>query len=224
MKEKNKIRMMVVPVVAMLAVTMVVAGWQYEEQVEIEEGYDEMSIEYVGKEKDGVSFRNETTGEYEKNATAITYVDGEENYLKFDVIARDITGPGNDQRLRLILDVEGRFDQEYNLDEFMFTMRAIEGENVSRSHQDFDMGFLEEDYLDLWPYEDLLMGSRGTEKSFLGFDLEENEFSGEVQVTWTINEPYPEESHTLRLKSVVRGKLSEDVGATVDVNVQEEIE
>jgi len=32
--EDGKIRMMVIPIVAMLVVTMVVAGWQYEEEQE----------------------------------------------------------------------------------------------------------------------------------------------------------------------------------------------
>jgi len=36
MSEDGKIRLMVVAIVAMLAVTLVVAGWQYEDQEPIE--------------------------------------------------------------------------------------------------------------------------------------------------------------------------------------------
>ncbi|MFO7792932.1 MAG: hypothetical protein R6W73_08155 [Candidatus Saliniplasma sp.] len=223
--ETTKVRLMVLPIIAMLMITMMVTGCLEEgEKIEdIDSNHDEMSIEYVGKEKDGVSFRNETTGEYERNATAITYVDGEENHLSFDVIAESIIGLGESQWVRLVLNVEGKFSEEYSPEEFLFTMRALEGENVSRSHQDFDMGFLEDENLNLWPYEELLMGSGGTEKSFLGFDVEKNEFSGEVQVTWTI-EPFDfADDYTLKLNSVVRG-MSEEVKSTVEVNLTETIE
>ena len=224
LSEEGKVRLMVIPIVAMLAVTMVVAGYNRQSRIEeIDTNHDEMSIEYVEKASGGHSFKNETTGDYEKNATAITYVDGEENYLKLDVIARDIASLGESQQVRLILDVEGKFSEEYSPGEFLFTIRALESENVSRSHQGFDMGFLGEDNLELWPYEDLLMGSRGTEKSLLGFDVEDNEFFGEVQVTWTI-EPFDfADDYTLRLNSVVRG-MSEEVKSTVEVNLTEAIE
>ncbi|MFW6305617.1 MAG: hypothetical protein ACOC1V_07555, partial [Candidatus Saliniplasma sp.] len=45
--ETTKVRVMVLAIIAMLAVTMIVAGYRDEgEKIEVDEGYGEISVEY----------------------------------------------------------------------------------------------------------------------------------------------------------------------------------
>ncbi|MEF8832783.1 MAG: hypothetical protein V5A66_04605 [Candidatus Thermoplasmatota archaeon] len=223
MSEETKLRLMVIPIVAMLAVTMIVAGWQQEgEQVEIdvEEGYEEIGIEYLPRLDMGKTFRNETTGNYYKNATAITYLEEKNNSLHFQVIVESIVRSSDEHEIDLKLQADGNFKEKFEPEKLLFQMQELNAKNVSRNHHDFDITFVKENNVDLWPQEKYIGGSLGTHPAYIGFDINGNRFSAEGHVTWTIPRSNWNNTYTLRLQSFVKG-LAQDVPATVEVYIQE---
>lgn len=223
LSEEGKVRLMVIPIVAMLGVTMIVAGYyQEEEQIEIEvdEGYEEICIEYLPRLNTGKTFQNETTGNYYKNATAITYLEEENNSLHFQVVVESISLYSDEHTIRLKLQAEGNFNEKFELEKLLFQMQELNGKNVSRNGQDFDITFTKENNVDLWPEEKNNGGSIGTHPAYIGFDINGNRFSAEGHVTWRIPRSNWNNTYTLRLQSFVKG-LAQDVPATVEVNIQE---
>ncbi|MGM0509568.1 MAG: hypothetical protein ACQESD_00370 [Thermoplasmatota archaeon] len=207
---------------AMMVITVMVAGYRDEggQKIDVEEGHEEIDLEYMPRLDMGKTYQNETTGEWYKNATAMTYVDGKNNSLKFEVIAESIAFYSEVHEIDLKLRVEGDFKQKYDQERLLFQMQELNGKKSSRNHQDFDNTFVKENKVDLWPEEKYKSGSTGTRRAFIGFDIDENKFSAEGHVTWRIPRSNWNNSYTLRLQSVVKG-MSEDVTTTVDVNIQE---
>ena len=194
---------------------------EYVQEIEVEEGRGEINIEYLSRAEDGKTFKNHTTGEWYKKSTAVTYVDDENNSLKFQVIATDITSSRYEQEIDFILICDGNFSDKYDIKNFFFTMKGQDGENVSKNHLDFNTASLKEENVEIWPTEERVDGSKGTVESYLGFDIEKNDFSVEVGVSWKIPRSNWNNSYTVRFQSVVEG-LSKDVNTTVDVNLEKE--
>ncbi len=192
-----------------------------QEPITVEEGYEEINLEYVER-GECKSFYNITTDTSTKNATAVTYVDGKNNTLEFQVISLAITGTSREQEIYLELRAKGDFKEKYNLENFLFKMQELNGKTPSRNGQNFLKSYLRGENLKEWPAEQSNEGSRGSNQAFLGFDVKENDFSSEVRVTWDIPKSNWNNTYTLRLQSVVKG-MSEDVTATVDVNIKEEV-
>ena len=194
---------------------------EYVQEIEVEEGRGEINIEYLSRVEDGKTFKNHTTGEWYKKSTAVTYVDDENNSLKFQVIATDITSSRYNQEIDFILICDGNFSDKYDIKNFFFTMKGQDGENVSKNHLDFNTASLKEENVEIWPTEERVDGSKGTVESYLGFDIEKNDFSVEVGVSWNIPRSNWNNSYTVRFQSVVEG-LSKDVKTTIDVNLVKE--
>lgn len=215
MSEETKVRLMVVPVVAMLAVTMIVAGWQHEEQVEIEveEGYDEMTVEYVNP-GGNIPIDNNTVVE---NTTVVTEIVNNKGELIFDV---DITGIAlfaGINYVEISLSANGNLDEDLSPEFFKFTGRMLPGKNNLSENVIHFIEPEDSSRWSLWPQDEQDIGARGDDTTFVGCYLEENDFEAESRLIWDI--PIGnEEPFTLELKAVVEG-LYEEVSATVHVNI-----
>jgi len=139
--------MMVVPIVAMLAVTMVVAGWQYEEQVEIDvddqEAFDEVTIEnnkLPDKEEPVTNLQNESVA-------TVVYIN-EKSYLEFEVEPRSITLDSEGYRVTMRIQTESVLTEELNPERFIIEAEGI-GKNLSAGENTvaFQYSVLEEDGL-----------------------------------------------------------------------------
>ncbi|MFW5953107.1 MAG: hypothetical protein ACOCSJ_02995 [Candidatus Natronoplasma sp.] len=220
MSEEGKVRLMVIPIVAMLAVTMIVAGWQYEEQVEIDvdEGYDEMQINYV---EPGKAIPPTEDGREMENATAATEIEDGEAILEFDVETEEISCGGHPTRtdVRLGLLVEGDFNESLSPDSIRFSVELVNETTESLITFDFYKGYIEADGATLWPIEDIRSGGKGSEPAYLGFDINEDEFTIRNEISWDI---YDEDlgTYTLELSAEIEG-LSEEITSTVQVTISD---
>ena len=195
---------MVIPIVAMLAVTMVVAGWQYEEEseqpeIEVQRGENETEISYARK--------GEPSVDYNRSVMANTTVDGE-TALEFEVFNMAAGTAGGYHWTFIKLTAEGSLPEGLDPEEFRF--EASEDGNISRSiffereSSMIDNGSVRDD-LDMGPKEI--------------FDLDENEFKAESEVLWRIPEKNLGEPCTLELTAVIDG-LSEEVSASIEVHIE----
>ncbi|MFW5945713.1 MAG: hypothetical protein ACOCTN_02425, partial [Candidatus Natronoplasma sp.] len=111
LSEEGKVRLMVIPIVAMLAVTMLVAGWQQEKkpvQIEVDEGYDEIVIPEEEQPDEGGPA---TTPQ---NKSIVTTNVNNESYLEFEVEPRSVK-IGDYMTVRLKLSAEGYFEEELDI-------------------------------------------------------------------------------------------------------------
>ena len=201
-----------------VSITAYSLNFESKPEITVDEGHEEISIHYIENNK-VVSFRNDTTGVWFKNTTAKTNFGNKESHLTFEVITKDMWTGSDDTVIRLKLYIEGNIGEEYQPEDLLFTMQELAGTNVSKNLQGFDEGFLEKENLKLWPLKECDYGTTGLKKSRIGFDIKENDFSAEMGATWTIPRDNWNNSYTLRLKSMVQG-MSEDVTATVDLNIE----
>ncbi|MFP4186075.1 MAG: hypothetical protein ACLFSM_07690, partial [Thermoplasmata archaeon] len=116
MSEEGKVRLMVIPIVVMLAVTMLVAGWQQgeEQEINVDEGLGKLTIEHADEKGLGYNFAEGV------NITALTTVDNTSE-LKFEVIPTGITVSEDYERIYFDLMVEGSFEEHFDPETFMFT-------------------------------------------------------------------------------------------------------
>ena len=142
--ETNKVRVMVIPIVAMLAVTMIVAGYRYEgEPIEVVEGYQTLEVEY----RENLVEETDLTDKYYENetATAVTTVNNESTLeLNVEMFMSSITGPGNYQT-KIWLSAEGEFSDDLDPDEIRLTAQGLEGKNIAENTLDFNTGWNEAD-------------------------------------------------------------------------------
>ena len=215
--EEGKVRLMVIPIVVMLAVTMVVAGWQYEEEVDIdvEENPSELTIEHADEEGPGYNFGEGV------NVLALTTVDNTSE-LKFEVNPIGITVLGDYERVHLELMAEGSFEEHPDLETFMFTVSEKEekespfnGVGFQSSHSQIDEG-------NLLPPDQRRSGVtlvNPNYTAFESFNVDSNEFTAETNLVWEIPPENMDEEFTLKLEAVLEG-LSEDVTATVLLHIE----
>ena len=211
-KDKKLIAVLVVPVVIIAAV----AGYYLypvEEPLRIDEGYAEIWLEYLPGPDEGETY-------YDKNVTATTYVDGNDNWLEFEVIPLSSSSDTDYQYVRFTLVTNGHFESTYSPQELLFIVKGLDGPDVYNNHQDFLLSGLNISNLTLWPNPMQNTGSRGSVEAFNGFDVDENEFYAEVELRWRIPRENWNKNYTLRLESTVRG-MSEDVTSTIDVHIME---
>ena len=221
--ETNKVRVMVIPIVAMLAVTMIVAGYRDEgEPIEVDEGYDEMNLEYLPGPNESETFYDKNRNISSKNATATTYIGESNNTLEFRIIVQSIMSDGYQQHVKLNLFLDGCVEEKNNLEKNLFELKGLDGNNGSNYVYNFDLSFFEGQNVDLWSSDQFVSGSSGESESFIGFDIKENEFSASARVTWDIPRAYWNETYTIRFESIARG-LSQDIVSTIDVQIQEEV-
>jgi len=196
---------------------MVVAGWQYEEEqeIDVDEGYDEIVIpEEEQPDDDLIS----TTPQ---NQSIVTTNVNNESSLEFEVEPRSVKR-GDYMTVRLKLSAEGYFEEELDVSTFKFRISEKEESESPFNVAHFMMGYSQIDNGDRWPHHEQRTGSAMVGPgNFVheGFDLDSNEFSVETMLYWEIDPENIGEEFTLQLEAIVGG-LSEDVTATIDVHLE----
>ncbi|MFP4051661.1 MAG: hypothetical protein ACLFVB_07990 [Thermoplasmata archaeon] len=218
MSEKTKVRLMVIPIVAMLAVTMVVVGWQQgEEQVEIEieEELGELTIEHLAMDDQPAVLGDEV------NTTGSAIVNNESHLeLKADPIK--IEPGGEAERIYIHLTAEGTFEEELDVDTFKFTGSEMVNNEPPFNGIQFETISSQIVGGEIWPSDEQRGGVRAASPehyAYQGYDLESNEFVVENVLYWSFPEENVGEESSLEIQAVVHG-LSEDVTATVQVNIE----
>ncbi len=205
---------MVVPIAALLVVTMFVsANWQNEEQgIEVNEKSEELSISH---QKNGTySPANNIS------ATAVTIVNNESE-LEFKVELMSITVTEEYERIYMELSAEGRFEESLRLQNFKFmasqlgnSQEPYNGLEFMNRHSQINKG-------KRWPSDRCKSGTYAINPNFTvceGFDVESNEFSAETILLWEIRSENIGVSYTLQIEAEVGG-LPESVSATIYVNI-----
>ena len=140
LSEEGKARLMVVAIVAMLAVTMVVAGWQYEEEseqpeIDVDEGFDEITI----KNEEIPDIGKTRHRDFEENRTIVTTEVNGNSSLTFELEVWTIFSGEESRRVSLDLRVEGDFDSNLNPDMFYLTGEVYGGDT---SHLNYQYSYL----------------------------------------------------------------------------------
>jgi len=220
MTEEGKVRLMVIPIVAMLAVTMVVAGYQYEEQVEIdvEEYPGELTIEHLNEPDDETGIVGALP---EKNETGITNIN-EKSELKIEVDPESIMRTSREQTVRLDFQMSGNFDEKFDLDTLRIEVSETPEDEPSSNGIDFLLTDVEIEGGERWPEEDFPGGLRYTSPdrpAYVGFDLTSNEFMTNGSIQWTFPSENIGEDFTMQLQAVVDGNISENVLSTIQIHI-----
>ncbi|MFO7791725.1 MAG: hypothetical protein R6W73_01925 [Candidatus Saliniplasma sp.] len=211
---------MVLPIIAMLAVTMIVAGyWNEGEQIEIDvdEGYQELEVEY----RENLVEETDLTDKYYENetATSVTTVNNESTLeLNVEMFMSSITGEGNYQT-KIWLSAEGKFSSDLDPDEIRLTAQGLGGKNTRKNRLDFLTSSNEgknASFVGWDETEKISPGARGEHESFITFDVEEERFNIETMVQIGIDESNIGNEYSYQFQSVLGG-LSEEVTSTVEV-------
>ncbi len=218
MNEETKVRLMVVPIVAMLAVTMMVTGWQ--QDIVVEEGYNEMGIEY----RENIIEETDLTDKYYENktCTAVTTVN-ENNTLELtiEMFMSSLTGEGDYQTI-IKMSAEGEFFSDLKPSEIRLTAKGLEGENTSNNFLDFltsQNKCKNASFVGWEETEKRSPGARGEHESFITFDVEKGEFNIETRVQIVIDESNIGNEYSYQFQAVLDG-LSEDVTTTVLLHIE----
>ena len=213
---------MVIPIVAMLAVTMIVAGYRYEgEPIEVVEGYQTLEVEY----RENLVEETDLTDKYYENetATAVTTVNNESTLeLNVEMFMSSITGPGNYQT-KIWLSAEGEFSDDLDPDEIRLTAQGLDGKNTIQNALDFETSQNEgtnASFVDWEETEKINTGARGEHEAFITFDVEEGEFHINTRVETRINEENIGNQYSYEFQAILDG-LSEEVSSTVEVTFLE---
>ncbi len=206
--------MMVVPIVAMLVVTMIVAGYRDEgERVEMEEDPGELTIEYRTIE--------DRVGEPNVKAIGSTVVNND-SHLELETNVTKISPGGEFQRIFMRLNAEGNFEKELQIDAFKFTASETEENEPPFSNIQFEIVRTPIEGGEIWPDHKQRSGVRATSLehyAYQGYDLDSNDFTANSILMWSIPTENVGEEFSLEIQAVVHG-LSEDVTATVQVDIE----
>ncbi len=222
MKEENKARLIVVGIVAMLAVTMVMARYREDKKpIEWEEGYDEVAVTVP-------SSSSEPGKRHDKNesntAIAVSTINGKDSLeLNVTPIYSKAIG-GTRYTTDIWVSVEGNISTELDPEELVIETEMKEAPEPAIA-QDHYLSQWEAENLDLWPPKELIPGSGGYEKTRLGSDIEDNNFSGGFEFFYTYYErevPF-DEPITIEVRAILRG-LSEEVTARAELTFEKEVD
>jgi len=225
LSEEGKVRLMVVPIVAMLAVTMVVAGWQYEDQesIEWEEGFDETAVTVLPPTSN-INYPQNGS----QSAIAVSTIDGEEalelNVTPINSVAT-VGEYGNTEEYRsnVLINVEGNIPDGLEPEELVIETEVKEVPTVDDIVLNHYMSQWEAEDLDLWAQEELNTGTGGEEPLVLGSDIEDNNFTGECRFGYSYfkrDVPF-DEPITIEVTAILRG-LAEEVTARTEVTFEKE--
>lgn len=203
--EKNKIRVIVVAIIAILAVTMIVARYRDEgEQIDVddEDGFDEIII-------DDPPDIGEVENYPGKNSTALVYVNND-NYLKFEVDLRAAWTTETRRGIDMKFEIEGEFVEDLDPESLLINIEEISELSDTVSKVDFEFSSLREENLTY---------SHTRSPWTLRHDIDADEFEMFAVLQWTIYPDYLHEDLTLELSAIVEG-FSEEVSAVVHVHVE----
>ncbi|MGM0509570.1 MAG: hypothetical protein ACQESD_00380 [Thermoplasmatota archaeon] len=205
LKNKKLIAVFVVPVVVIAAV----AGYYLypvEEPLRIEEGFAEIWLEDLpGPGEPAKNYDN-------VSATATTYINND-SYMKFEVITRETICTERRRITGIELKSDVLLSEDLNPDNFKFTFRLIETENLEDNYGHFQKAYTVTENAS-FGYEERV--SRASH--VLNFEVNSNSFEVETHLNWDIwntSWGYPA---TLEVTASLGG-LSEDVVATVHVHI-----
>jgi len=219
---------MVIPIVAMLAVTMVVAGWQYEEQVEIDvdEGYEEMAVTVPPTPEDEVRSKNFRDNESYRVTTRSEINDGE-GFLEIDVGLGNWVGLSEQPRYHhdcQEIDIDGRLGSEYSPDRLRVEAQIVNSPAMEREEQKDVLQFIYihsvdsgEEGLETSTLDN--MEHNRVEEAFVYYEVQENNFSVEhLELYCQHNYHYSlvDEPLTIEYRAILEG-LQEEVRATARV-------
>jgi len=210
--------MMVIPIVVMLAVTMVVAGCleEGEQEIEVDEDLGELTIEHADEEGPGYNFAKGV------NVTALTTVDNKSE-LEFVVNPTALTVTSTYQRIHIELLAEGEFDEYLDIKSFKFSAAEKESNSSLYNYIDFSGGSSRIEGGNIWPGSQQRLGVKtlnSNDSAYIGYDLESDKFTAETEVSWTMPHDNIGEEFTLQLEAVVDGGMSEEISATVEIHIE----
>ena len=215
--EKNKVRMMVLPIIAMLVVTMIVAGYRDEgERIEVDEGFGEITVEYQPDPGTSSGYV------YNRNSIVTTSID-DDSSLELNVTVENVINQfrtvemGYGTQVDILISVEGNFEDDLSPETLEFRARGLEGHNVSSNNHNIIPGRGETEGCSRWSSGHSLFGW-GTETANIGYDIEQNEFVVNTVLDWHIHGESYGEPYTLEVQAVVGG-FEEEIKATVHVHI-----
>ncbi len=212
--EENKVRVMILPIIAMLVITMIVAGYRDErEPIEVDENPGELTIEYRTIE--------DQVGEPDVKAIGSTVVNND-SHLELETNVTNISPGGEFQRIFVRLNAEGAFEKELQIDAFKFTASETEENEPPFNGIDFESSKSRIEGGEIWPTERQRTGvltSSPEHYAYEGYDLDSNDFTANSILMWSIPTENVGEEFSLEIQAVVHG-LSEDVTATVQVDIR----
>jgi len=221
--ETTKIRVMVLPIIAMLAVTMIVAGYRDEGkqiEIEVEEYPDELNIEPVNESDDGTGIDGRNLRP--KNVTGVTTVNNESQLsLRVEPLSRFIEGrpSPSTQFLQSDFQVSGAFEGDLDLE--TLRIEVTETQSKESSWVQFLIQELEIDEGERWPEKEFSAGETfptPDDKAYVGFDIDSNEFVANGRIQWESRNI--EGNFTLQLQAIVEGNFSEEVVSTVELHIE----
>ena len=224
--EKNKIRLMVIPIVAMLLVTMLITGCLEEEdpiEVDVDEGYDEITVTVPQlSDKPGIEFPDNDS----YRASAQSFVNGDEGFLEIEISPRYWEKNSERYLCEFNIDIQGNFSSELNPEKLILEAQVIDAPGLEENTIHWNTGYWDAEGLELWSPIDMDQSSSGEETSFIGSDIHEEPFDASVKLSnrHPSNYTFTEIPLTIEFRAVLTGH-AEDVTATARVSfVQEGVE
>ncbi len=221
MREENKIRLMVVPIAAMLVVTMFTAADHQqvgEREIEVEEGYDELTVVVPPAPEDG---ENQESKHFENESTATTLINEDYGSLELGVSPRYWHGPPDAYMCFIEIDVKGDLSLELDPKDMVIQTESIEAPELDRLHVGHRASQWDAEGLELWPGTKRRDGVVGEQETIIGSYLEdEDNFSVDTEIL--IEHPtadLTQEPITIEFRATLRG-LSEKVTATSRVTFE----
>ena len=201
--EENKIRMMVLPIIAMLVVTMIVAGYRDEgERIEVDEGFGETSIEYLPENSSPISYPADA-------AIANTSINND-SYMELHVEPISMWSMNYRQNIRLNITVKGMLEEELEPETII-----LEIEEPS-SHTNFQNTYTTINNESIFDLDEEPLRFDTSQK--VGYNIDTNEFTLNTLLHWETLSDTWSEPLTLEIKATLGG-LSEEVPATVHVHL-----
>ncbi|MFW6142562.1 MAG: hypothetical protein ACOC53_08410, partial [Candidatus Saliniplasma sp.] len=199
--------------IAMLVITMVIAGYRDEGEMKIEEDPGELTLQHRTGE--------DQVGEPEAKAIGSTVVNND-SHLELETNVTKISPGGEFEHIIIHLTAEGTFEEDLEIDTFKFTASETEESEPPFNGIDFESSKSRIEGGEIWPTERQRTGvltSSPEHYAYEGYDLESNDFTVDSILMWSIPEENVGEEFSLEIQSVVHG-LSEDVTATVHVHLE----
>ncbi len=222
MSEEDKVRLMVILIVAMLAVTMIIAGYYQEEEqeIDVDEGYGEIEAT--------VPPQPENT-DLDYNTTLASYINDKNNSLELSIEIDDWYSSDDSYLGQIYISVKSDLESSFDPEVLKIKARNIDASDINRNHIDFSRSYGDLVNLERWPPSKVNGGVAGDGYCFDGFDIKSNDFQANNLTIWNeyvLSEEYGqlESPITIEITAVMKG-LAKDVESTVQVTfIQEEIE
>ncbi len=219
--EKNKPRLTFIMILLVfVSITAYSLGAESKTEITVDEGYDEIVIPEE-EQPDENDVENVTGTNLQNKSTVTTNVNNESS-LEFEVEPRSITKSLDLMQVRIKLSAEGYFVDELDVSTFKFRASEKEESESPFNSVEFQTRYSQIDDGERWPPHEQQIGKAMVGPEYFaheGYDLDSNKFSVETMLYWEIDPENIGEEFTLQLEAILGG-LSEDVTATIDINME----